>query len=173
MKFFKQLDQMDCGTACIQMIAHHYGKFYSLNKLRELCNINREGVSILGISNAAEHIGFHTLAGKIDFDNLKNGIKLPCIIHWKQNHFIILSNITRRKVIIIDPGVGIMEIPKSDFLMGWTGNNNDVGQKGICLLLDPQPAFFSNKDESYTNSNLQNIFRYLRPHKKYFIRSLF
>ena len=96
--FYKQLDAMDCGPTCLRMIAKHYGKHYSLQHLRERSHIDREGVSLLGISDAAENIGLHTLAVTLPFDVLQDKAPLPCIAHWKQNHFVVVYKITKDKV---------------------------------------------------------------------------
>ena len=83
MKFphYTQLDAMDCGPSCLRIIAKHYGKNYSLQNLREKSRITREGVSLLGISDAAEAIGMRTIGVSITFEQLKNEANLPCIVH--------------------------------------------------------------------------------------------
>ena len=86
--FTLQLDAMDCGPACLRMVAKHYGRTYTLQTLRQRSFITREGVSMLGISDAAETIGFRTTGVKINFEQLCNDVPLPCIAHWKQNHFV-------------------------------------------------------------------------------------
>ena len=98
--FYKQLDAMDCGPSCLRMIAKHYGKTYSLQALREKCFITREGVSLLGISDAAESIGLHTLGVKIDFEKLCEEAPLPCIVHWKQRHFVVVYKIEKNRTLI-------------------------------------------------------------------------
>ena len=92
MKHYKQHDQMDCGATCLRMIAKHYGKHYSLEKLREMTFITRQGVSLLGISEAAEKIGFRTMGVKITFEQLAEA-PLPCVVHWKQEHFVVVYGI--------------------------------------------------------------------------------
>lgn len=95
--FYKQLDTKDCAAACLRMVAKYYGKSYSLQKLREMCHITREGVSLLGISDAAENIGFRTLGVKIPFEKLKDEVPLPCIAHWKQRHFVVVYEIKKKR----------------------------------------------------------------------------
>ena len=90
--FYKQLDVMDCGPTCLRMVAKHYGKHYSLETLRQKSFIGREGVSMLGISTAAESIGFRTIGVHISFEQLVEA-PLPCIVHWKQNHFVVVYKI--------------------------------------------------------------------------------
>ncbi len=88
--FYKQLDSMDCGPACLRIIASHYGKHLNQQKLRDLCHITREGVSMLGISDAAETIGFRTMGVCLSFDKLARQATLPCIVYWNQGHFIVV-----------------------------------------------------------------------------------
>ena len=90
---YKQLDAMDCGPTCLRMIAKHYGLSYTLQSLREKSFITREGVSMLGVSDAAESIGFRTSGVRITVEQLKKEAVLPCILHWNQNHFVILYKI--------------------------------------------------------------------------------
>ena len=94
---YTQLDAMDCGPTCLRMIAKHYGRHYSLETLRQHSFITREGVSMLGISDAAEHIGFRTSGVMISFEQLVKDVPLPCIVHWKQNHFVVVYNIKKDK----------------------------------------------------------------------------
>ena len=93
--FYQQLDAMDCGPSCLRMIAKFYGKTYTLPTLRERCFITREGVSLLGISDAAESIGMRTLGVRTSFENLINDAQLPCILHWNQNHFVVCYKIKK------------------------------------------------------------------------------
>lgn len=88
---FIQLDAMDCGPTSLKMIAQFYGKYYSLQNLRERCHISREGVSLLGISDAAESIGFRTTGVKIYWEQLRDEVNLPCIVHWNHNHFVVVN----------------------------------------------------------------------------------
>ncbi len=96
--FYKQLDAKDCGPACLRMVAKYHGKSYSLQKLRKMCHITREGVSLLGISNAAENIGFRTIGVKIPFEKLKNEVPLPCIVHWKQRHYVVVYAVKGKRL---------------------------------------------------------------------------
>ena len=99
MKFnvYTQLDSRDCGPTCLKMIAGHYGKNYSIQSLREKCFIDKDGVSLLGISEAAEKIGFRSLGVRISWNKLVEDAPLPCIVHWKQNHFVVVYKITGKE----------------------------------------------------------------------------
>lgn len=88
---------MDCGPACLRMIAKHYGKHYTLQTLRKKCFITHEGVSMLGISEAAESIGFRSLGVRLDTDKLVENASLPSILHWNQNHFVVLYKVKEKR----------------------------------------------------------------------------
>jgi len=93
---YHQLDSMDCGPTCLRIIAKYYGRNFSLQKLRDKCFATRNGVSLLGISDAAESIGFRTQGVKITFSQLVNELPLPAIVHWDQNHFVVCYGIKKK-----------------------------------------------------------------------------
>ena len=135
MRIRHQLDQMDCGPTCIAMIAEYYGKFYALDTLRAKCFVGKNGVSMLDISNAAESIGFRTIGGYISYEDLKNGIQLPCILHWDQDHFVVLYKIKKTHkgyiMYIADPDKGNVKYSENDFRFHWVStlhNNIDTGK---------------------------------------------
>lgn len=113
---FKQYDAMDCGPTCLRMVAKYYGRRYSMDSLRQKSGINREGVSLLGISEAAEEIGFRTIGVKLTWEQLKDEAKLPCIVFWNQVHFIVVYRIKKDKVYIADPAKGKTAFTKEEFL---------------------------------------------------------
>lgn len=177
--FTRQHDAMDCGPACLQMIAKYYGKNYSLQKLRESSFLTREGVSMLGISEAAEQIGFRTLGIKISYQQLANDIPLPCIIHWKQNHFVVVYDVRKGsrknngnggKVYVADPGHGLIKYTREEFLKGWISTQADGEEKGVALLLETTPDFYVAQDEKLDKTKLTFIFNYLKPYKKYIVQ---
>jgi ATP-binding cassette subfamily B protein len=114
---YKQHDQKDCGPTCLRMVAKHYGRSFSIQKLREATQIGKEGVSLLGISEAAESTGFKTLAVKVPFKQLEKEAPLPCIVHWKQNHFVVVAPNPQRGlfkskqkiVLVADPALGLIK----------------------------------------------------------------
>jgi len=169
---YLQLDSMDCGPACLKMIAKYYGKTYSLENLRERCFITREGVSLLGISDAAESIGMRTIGVKTSFENLAKDGRLPCILHWNQNHFVVCYKIkTRRngeaKIYIADPASRNAVYNKDEFLKCWTAGN--ASQVGIALMLHPGVDFQDIEDEKpNTKRDLMFYVRYLLPYKGQF-----
>ena len=139
--FYRQLDTMDCGPTCLRMIAKYYGKVYSLQTLRDKSFITREGVSFLGISDAAESIGFRTLAAKISFDKLKEEAPLPLIAHWRQRHFIVVYKIKKDCVYAVDPSHGHVKYQKSEFMEGWLSTREKGTEEGVVLFLEPGPDF--------------------------------
>jgi len=171
-QFYKQLDAMDCGPTTLRMVAKYYGKSYSLQFLREKCYIDREGVSLKGISEASENIGFRTLAVKIPFSDKKGEpslqeAPLPTIVHWNQNHFVVVYRVNRKYVWIADPADGKYKLKHKDFKKSWLSDNNT----GIALLLEPGLLFYkTDKGEDKPLSATNFLKNYLIPHKKLFIQ---
>ena len=149
---YAQHDATDCGPSCLRMIARYYGKHYSLQTLRDRSYITREGVSMMGISDAAESIGFRTMGVRISWDQLLKEAPLPCIAHWKQNHFVVIYKIRKNKVYVSDPARGRIRFPKEEFIQGWATTREDDTDKGLCLLLDPTPDFYKAEDEQLDKS---------------------
>lgn len=164
---FIQLDSMDCGPTCLKMIANHYGKSYSLDYLRECCFISREGVSLLGISEAAESIGFRTLGARILFEGLAEEAPLPCIVHWAQRHFVVVYKIRGNKVYVADPAHGRIVYTKEEFLKQWA----ESGEEGTVLLLETTPEFYHHDDDrGQTRIGFSFLWPYLLNQKKFFIQ---
>lgn len=164
--FYKQLDAMDCGPTCLRMVAKHYGRAYALPYLRERCYIDREGVSLRGISEAAEQLGFRSLGVKIPFWKKRDEASLreaplPAILHWNQNHFVVAFKVTRDFVWIADPASGKYKVPVDNFKKSWMPDGN----QGIGLLLETTPRFYERDGES-TKLGFRFLTQYLRPHRK-------
>ncbi len=180
--YYHQLDAMDCGPACLRMVAKYHGKAYSLQKLREMCHITREGVSMLGISDAAENIGFRTIGVKIPFEKLKDEVPLPCIAHWKQRHFVVVYDVKGKrlkvkgksgkdeKVYVADPAHGLITYTKEEFLKGWLSTKKGEEDQGICLLLEPTPDFYKQEDETLNKKSFGFLFSYIKPHRKFIVQ---
>ncbi len=177
---YQQLDSMDCGPSCLRMIAKYYGRSYSLQTLRERSFITREGVSMLGVSDAAESIGMHTMGVKVTFEQLVNDAPLPCILHWNQNHFVACYGIKKKKRVrrskgkkdndyiinISDPAKGKYPIDKKGFLKCWASTKVQGEDAGTALLLTPSPEFYEQEDDQQKQEkNLGYFFRYLFPYK--------
>jgi ATP-binding cassette subfamily B protein len=152
------------------MIAKYYGKNYSLQFLRENCFINREGVSLLGISEAAEKIGFHTIGTNISFERLMVDAPLPCIIHWNQQHFIVVIKVTKTKVHVADPAHGLIKFSKDEFIKGWISNIKGNSDSGICLLFEPTNKFYETEFEQPSHKGFGFLFSYFIAHKRYFFQ---
>ena len=171
---YKQLDAMDCGPSCLRMIASYYGKTYSLQNLRDKSYITREGVSMLGISDAAEAIGFRSMGVKITFEQLLSEAPMPCVAHWKQNHFIVVYKIRKTKkgtfVYVADPARGLIKFTQEEFVQGWANTKDEGEDKGLCLLLETTPDFYQNQDEKVNKSGFKFLFSYLRPFKKLIVQ---
>ncbi len=164
--FTHQHDAMDCGPACVQMVARHYGRHYTLETLRQRSHISREGVSLLGISEAAESIGFKTVGVHLPFEQLKNEAPLPCIVHWKQRHFVVVHKIRKDTVFVADPAHGLVKLTAQEFLNGWASTRNEGTNEGIALLLEPQPDFYAAEGETPDKAKFSFILQYLKPYKK-------
>lgn len=167
---YAQHDATDCGPSCLRMIARYYGKHYSLQTLRDRSYITREGVSMMGISDAAESIGFRTMGVRISWDQLLKEVPLPCIAHWKQNHFVVIYKIRKNKVYVADPARGRIRFPKEEFMQGWATTREDDADKGLCLLLNPTPDFHKAEDEQLDKSGFGFLLQYLKPYKKYIVQ---
>ena len=168
--FYKQLDAMDCGPTCLRMIAKYYGKVFTLQALREKCYITREGVSLLGISDAAENIGLHSIGVRISYNKLCEEVQFPCIVHWKQNHFVVVYEIKNNEVFVADPAHGLIKYNEKEFLESWISTKTDNDDKGIALLLEPTPEFYTQEDEKINKSGFKFLFSYLKPYKKFLIQ---
>lgn len=164
---FTQHDQMDCGPTCLRMIAAFYGKHYTLNEMREISFITHLGVSMLGISMAAENLGFHTIGVQISFWQLVKEARLPCIVHWNQQHFVVVYRITQKNVWIADPFAGKIKYSKEEFCHCWLSAKEDGIDTGVALLLEPTPEFYVSKDDEEREkyNAFSFLHAYLRPYK--------
>lgn len=168
--YYHQRDSMDCGPTCLAMISRHYGKRISIQSLRDKSQIGKEGVSLLGLSEAAESIGFRTKGVQVTLMQLVEEVPFPCIIHWNQKHFVVLYKVKKNRFHIADPGKGLLTLTASEFLQGWISSQENGQGKGVILLLEPTAAFYKNndepEDEKISDSALKNIFSYVIPYKK-------
>ncbi|KIA96910.1 ABC transporter ATP-binding protein [Pedobacter kyungheensis] len=160
---------MDCGPTCLRMVARHYGKNFSLQKIRDVSGLNREGVSLLGISEAAEKIGFRTIASKLDLQLLVE-LELPVILHWNQNHFVVLYHIGNDAYSIADPAKGLIEYNQQEFSAHWVGRSIPKTHCGIALALSPTPDFFALNEDKHASLNLGYILKYLYRYKQLIVQ---
>lgn len=169
--FTYQHDQMDCGPACLKMIASYHGKNLAIGFLRDHAYLTREGVSMLGISQAANYIGLQALSAKLTLEKLLEQAAFPCIIHWNQNHFVVLEKVKtnfftkKRRYKIADPAHGKIVLSETDFLNGWLAD----GKSGIALFLAPTPLFEDMKEVVEPTVSLKFVLAYLLPFKRQLI----
>lgn len=161
-----QHDTMDCGPTCLRMVAAFYGKHYSLEGLREKSFITREGVSMLGISEAAEKIGFRSICVQVGYEKLQEA-PLPCIIHWNQQHFVVVYKLNDKHVWVADPGAGKLKYTKEEFCNCWLSSRKNEEDTGVALLLEPTPEFYTIEDEGdeVNRKGFSFLYSYLRPYR--------
>jgi len=194
--YFKQLDSMDCGPSCLRMVAKFYGKNYSLQELRSKSFIGKSGVSMLGISDAAESIGFRTRGYRLTWEQLRDEVPFPCIIHWNQRHFVVVYEIKKRKgfspfpkwgragdgvrdrgkagagvvIEVADPASGLLTYSEDEFLKCWYSTKSEGAQEGTALLLEPTPEFYRKEDKEKSNLSFTYLLNYIRPYSKYILQ---
>lgn len=164
--FYKQHDSADCGATCLRIIAKHYGQHFTLDYLREISHLDRDGVSLMGISDAAERIGMRTLGVKTGFSRLKQDIPLPCIAHWRQNHFIVVYRVAGGHVYVADPAVGKLRMTEQEFLEGWISDVINTEPQGVLLLLEPAPAFQQQSGQDGQRPGFGLLGTYLKPYRR-------
>jgi HlyB family type I secretion system ABC transporter len=162
--FYAQQSASDCGATCLVMIGKYWGKNFSLNRLRDICNVDRNGASLRGLRTAAETIGFSTRAVRASLDQLTKQ-SLPAIVHWEGRHYIVVYEITRKQVIVCDPAIGQLTLSYPEFKAGWTG---------YTLLLTPTALLQETETE---NTPFWQFFELIKPHRlvifEVFVASLF
>ena len=166
---------MDCGPSCLAMIAKHYGLQPNIEKIRRSCALNKEGVSLLGISKAAESIGFKTIGGRLTFNTLAKEVPHPCIVHWNQNHFVVVYKVKKHSkgkyiVYVADPAKGLVTYTKEEFCEHWISTKTNDEEKGIALLLEPTELFCTQKETERLPSQrrLKFLWSYLKKYKRFF-----
>ena len=169
----RQTDSMDCGAACLAMIIYYYGR-----KIRQdaiYYNLSKDGISLLGISKVAEFYNIKTIGGLINFHSLSEKAKLPCIVHWNQNHFVVVYKIKKHKkgkytVYVADPGKGFVTYTKEEFCEHWVSTKTNGEEKGIALLLEPTEQFYVQKTEETipTHNRVKFLWSYLKKYKRFF-----
>lgn len=172
-----QRDAKDCGPSCLAMIVKYYGRNYNIDSIRTVCAYNRDGVSLLGISKAAEVLGFKTIGGCLRFSTLSSEAPLPCIVHWNQNHFIVVYKIKNHKkgnytVYVADPGKGLITYTKEEFCEHWVSTKTNGEEKGIALLLEPTERFYAQKklETAPTQNRIKFLWSYLKIYRYFFMQ---
>lgn len=176
---------MDCGPTCLRMVAKYYGKSFSLQYLRSRAFITNSGVSMLGISDAAESIGFRTKGYRLTWEQLRDEVPFPCIVHWNQRHFVVVYSIKKKNsritsinkgqesetvVCVADPANGMLTYTKEEFLKCWFSTNKVGVKEGTALLLETTPDFYNQEDEEKGKLKFMYLLGYLRPYRKYILQ---
>lgn len=168
---------MDCGPSCLVMIAKYYGVRKNIDTIRHTCALGKDGVSLLGISKAAEEIGFKTIGGRLDFDALAQKVPLPCVAHWNQNHFVVVYKVKKHRkghyiVYVADPGRGLVTYTKEEFCEHWISTRTNGEDKGIALLLEPTNQFYAQADtkKTPTQNRAKFLWSYLKKYKRFFLQ---
>lgn len=161
-----QMDSQDCGPACLKIIAKHFGKFYSLQSLRDKCGITKEGVSLLDLSTGAESIGLRTLAIKCTIDDVVNSVPFPAIIFWKDSHFVVVYHANKKYIWVSDPAKGRIKYTHEEFKKGWYQKG---AKQGVLLAIEPTAEFKDSKAEKEQRKNtFSSILKYFTPYQRNF-----
>ncbi|GAB3967326.1 peptidase domain-containing ABC transporter [Spirosoma terrae] len=175
-KFIPQQDKMDCGPACLAMVSSYYGKHFTVNYLKKKSYITKEGVSLLGICEAAEEIGFETIPVNLKTENLRyfstnkshENLQLPAILFWEQNHFVVLNKVKNSFLFgetlfeIVDPAHGYITLTETEFNKSWLGDGN----LGIALFLNPLKDFFAHEPVQEPKFGFTEFAEFVKPYKK-------
>ena len=168
--FIKQHDAMECGVACLAMVCNFFRIEYSIEYLSRICFATTEGVSLLGINETALQLGLRTISGRISINKLWEA-HYPCILHWNQNHFVVLYKVKKGKTFYIaDPAKGLVKYNLEEFKKHWISTHSGGEEKGIAMFLEPTPAFYEKQtDEQPTEErSFKFLFGYIKQYRKYF-----
>lgn len=161
-----QMDSHDCGPASLKIIAKHFGKYYSLQYLRDRCGITKEGVSLHDISVGAENIGLRTLAVKCDVNEVVNSVPFPAIIFWNNNHFVVMYHADKKHIYVSDPARGRVKYSHETFKQGWYQRGEN---QGVLLAVEPTVDFKETKAEKEQKRNsFLSILKYFTPYSHSF-----
>ncbi len=175
-RFIIQHDSTDCGPTCLRIIANYFGKDFSLEYLREQSFIGKDGVSLLNTKILAEKLGFETASVKLNLQTLIEEQPLPCILHWNQNHFVVLYKIgkplfgNKLKFHLADPAHGKAILNEQEFNKAWLSTQDKMG---VALILSPTEKFYEQETMSIKNNGFSFLWKYIHPNKKQLILLLF
>ncbi len=158
---------MDCGPACLKMIAAYHGKKFSIDYLRKKCYITREGVSFLGLSEAADNVGFKTMGVRIPFEVLQEKVALPCIVHWRQKHFVVVYRIKKDRVWVADPATGRVTYTRIEFERHCAEPSQTESHPAWHLRLTDLPIF-TLLMITRQGSGFRFLLKYFRLYRSYF-----
>ncbi|WP_270087402.1 peptidase domain-containing ABC transporter [Sphingobacterium sp. SYP-B4668] len=163
---YMQMDQMDCGATCLRVVFKYYGQLVSIHKIRKFTQTTKNGVNLLGISEAAEKLGFRTYGVRLSLEQLQE-VELPCILHWNQNHFVVLYKVKKGKYYVSDPALGLVSYEEKEFTKNWYSTKELYA--GLSLVLSPGPDFYQlDDDEPKLSLQWRKIFTYFYKYKRLF-----
>ena len=162
---------MECGVACLAMICRHFGKNVSITALAEQCHATTEGVSLLGLKEVAENLGFNVICGRLSLSDLSTS-SFPCVLHWKQKHFVVLYNVIKERAFYIaDPAKGLVKYGREEFESNWISTQSNNEGKGIVMFLSPTSEFYTQTIEGIKDTrSFKFLFGYINKYKRYFIQ---
>lgn len=180
-RFFYQTDQMDCGAACLRMLAYAHGVNFGAQVLREKVLTSRDGTSLHSIAKGAESIGFETFKAKLTLNDLISGDFGPCIVHWNKRHFIVLYEIERSswydrssersefgrgKLLfhVADPVRGLVKLRQDEFVKGWALGDTEQEIEGVALFVKPTQAFFLHGGDRSGELEFSYVWSYFKSH---------
>ena len=167
-----QYDSMQCGIACLRMVLEYFGKEYTTEELDRRCSTTTEGVSMLSIARATEELGLRTVSSRFPVKDLSE-VPLPCILHWNQNHFVVLYKVKKgRKFYVADPGKGLLTYSAEEFRQHWISTSSQGEEKGVAMFFEPTPAFYEQKstEKAEAKRSFRFLFGYIRQYRKYFFQ---
>lgn len=161
---YRQHDVMDCGPTCLRIISKFYGKYFSLEYLREECNTSRLGSTFHGLRIAAEKVGYIAEGIKISIEDLFSESLFPCIAYWQQKHFVVIYKMTKKHVYVSDPALGLITYKREEFLKHWSIGDNS----GVLLVLEPTEDFHLNQNihSRSAKTDIKFVVKYLKKYKK-------
>lgn len=177
----RQLESKDCGPACLQILSKYYNTFFELEYLREICGIKKSGVSVFDLIKASEKIGFKSQAYKLSYWKFRHEVPLPCIVHWKNHHFMVVYKITSKFIYVSDPQNGLNRYTLKEFANGWLIHHvkfrENIQKRGVCIVLEPTIDFA--KEETRTTqqkiqtSSTLNALKFIFSYMKYYRKEVF
>ena len=165
-----QHDTMQCGVACLCMVGRYWGFNCTLTSLTNICHATAEGITMKGIVDGAKMIGLECKAAKLALDQLSK-CPLPAILHWNQNHFVVLYRVSRngQRFYVADPGKGLIKYSREEFCRHWISTQSNGEEKGIAMFLEPTEEFGKIKDDAVAEiRSFRFLFGYIRQYSKYF-----
>ncbi len=170
--FVKQHDTMQCGISCISMICRYYGKKISLKYLENYCRPSKDGVSFKSMSDLCEVLGLDCAAGRVALSELAD-CPFPCVLHWNQNHFVVLYKIDRRgrRFWIADPGKGKYKLTKEEFIKHWISTTSSDTEKGLAMFFEKTEAFDNLElDEFEGKRSFRFLWKYVLQYRNLFLQ---